>query len=99
MAVTPLSDLQDWELVDGRQDLRGRRLRDSTGKVLGTIDQMMVNTDAERIDSIRSDTGEVYPVGALEIRDDVVVFHGVRHSGPTTANVTEDRYRIKRRPM
>ena len=99
MAVTPLSALRDWELVDGSKDLRGRRLVDSTGKVLGVIDQMMVNTDDERVDSVRSDTGEVYPVGALEIRDREVVFHGIKVTGPTTANVKEDRYPIRRRAL
>ena len=106
MAVTPLSDLRDWELVEGSKDLRGRRLVDSTGKILGTIDQMMVNTDNERIDSVRSDTGEVYPVGALEIRDDLVIFHGIKVTGPVPANVNDnspnqndDRYRIRRRTI
>lgn len=99
MAVTPLSDLHDWQLVEDRQDLRGRRLVDSTGRMLGTIDQMMVNTDAERVDSVRTDTGELYPVGALEIRGDLVVFEGVKVAGPTTANLAEDRYRIRRRSV
>ena len=96
MAVTPLSELRGWQLVNDEQDLRGRRLVDSAGKVLGTIEQMMVNTDAERVDSVRSDSGELYPVGALEIRDDAVVFHGVKTTGSTTANLTEDRYRLRR---
>lgn len=99
MAVTPLSDLRDWELAEERQDLRGRRLVDETGQPLGIVEQMMVNTDAERVDSVRSDTGELYPVGALEIRDDVVIFHGVKVTGPTTANVGEERYRIRRRGL
>jgi sporulation protein YlmC with PRC-barrel domain len=99
MAVTPLTDLQDWQLVDDDQDIRGKRLVDMTGKFLGTIEQMMVNTEAERVDSVRTETGELYPVGALEIRDADVVFHGVKSTGPTTANVTEDRYRIRRRTL
>lgn len=99
MAVTPLSDLRDWQLVEDDQDLRGRRLVDSTGTVLGTIDQMMVNTKAERIDSVRTDTGELYPVGALDIRDDAVVFLGVKETGPDTANLAENRYRLRRRDL
>lgn len=97
MPVAPLSDLRDWELAEGRQDLRGRLLIDEQGKPLGTIEQLMVNTEAERVDSVRTDTGELYPVGALEIRDDTVVFHGVKVTGPTTANVMDDRYRLRRR--
>ena len=98
MPVTPLSDLRDWQLVSDDQDLRGRQLVDSTGKALGTIEQMMVNTDAERVDSVRTDTGELYPVGALEIRDRaVVVFHGVKPTGPTTANLADREYLIRRR--
>lgn len=98
MAVTPLSDLRDWKLVSDDQDLRGRRLIDESGRDLGVIDQMMVNTDAERVDSVRSNTGELYPVGAIEIRDnDTVVFHGIKTSG-TSANL-EDRYRIQRKEL
>lgn len=98
MAVTPLSDLQDWKLASDDQDLRGRRLIDESGRILGIIDQMMVNTEAERVDSVRSDTGELYPVGALEIRnDDSVVFHGIKASGASGS--PEDRYRIQRREI
>ena len=96
MAVTPLSDLHEWQLAESRQDLRGRRLIDSSGKMLGTIDQMMVNTEAERVDSVRTESGDLYPVGALEIRSDIVVFHGVKQTGATTANLAEDSYRIRR---
>ena len=99
MAVTPLSDLRDWQLADDDQDIRGKRLVDTTGKFLGTIQQLMVNTDAERVDSVRTESGELYPVGALEIGGLDVVFHGVRAAGPTTANLTEDKYRIRRRTI
>jgi sporulation protein YlmC with PRC-barrel domain len=98
MSVSPLSELTDWKLENSDQDLHGRRLIDSTGAELGTVEQMIVNTDAERVESVRTNTGELYPVGALEIRDDAVVFHGVKLTGQTKANVTtEDRYRIRRR--
>lgn len=96
MAVTPLSELREWQLEKDGQDLRGRQLIDSSGKLLGTIDQMMVNTDAERVDSVRTENGDLYPVGALEIRTDAVVFHGVKQTGTTTANLAEDSYRIRR---
>ena len=99
MAVTPLSDLQDWQLADDDQDIRGKRLVDTTGKVLGTIQELIVNTTAERVDSVRTESGDLYPVGALEIGDGDVVFHGVKSVGPTTANVTEDRYRVRRRTL
>jgi sporulation protein YlmC with PRC-barrel domain len=100
MAVTPLSELEDWKLVDEDQDLRGKALVDSSGQPLGTVEQMMVNTEAERVDSIRADNGELYPVGALEIRSDgVVVFHGIKTTGATKANVPEDAYRIRRRTL
>lgn len=96
MAVTPLSELREWQLVEGGQDLRGRHLIDSSGKLLGRIDQMMVNTDAERVDSVRTENGDLFPVGALEIRSDAVVFHGVKQTGTTTANLAPDAYRIRR---
>lgn len=99
MAVTPLSDLHDWKLASDDQDLRGRRLIDEAGRNLGVIDQMMVNTDAERVDSVRSDTGELYPVGALEIRDsETVVFHGIKSTG-VSANVPETTYRLQRKEI
>jgi hypothetical protein len=99
MAVTPLSHLQDWQLADEHQDIRGWRLVDTRGTVLGIIQQMMVNMDAERVDSVRTETGELYPVGALEIRSGDVVFHGLKSTARTTANLLEDTYRIRRRTV
>ena len=99
MAVTPLSDLKDWQLANDHQDIRGKRLVDTTGKVLGTIEELIVNTDAERVDSVRTERGDLFPVGALEVGDVDVVFQGVRSVGPTTANLTEDRYRVRHRTL
>jgi sporulation protein YlmC with PRC-barrel domain len=96
MPVQPLSELeQDWQLVDSNKDIRGRRLVDESGDELGTIEQMIVNTDHERVESVRTNRGELYPVGALELQSDRVIFHGVKPTGRSIANM-DDPYRIRR---
>ncbi|MDP8922024.1 MAG: YsnF/AvaK domain-containing protein [Chloroflexota bacterium] len=70
-----LSEL-DWELVYPDQDLRGHRLLDATGAPLGTIREMIVDTDAERVDAVVLDNGVEYPTSAIEIRGDAAVLRG-----------------------
>ncbi len=70
MTRRPLSQLDNWELVHPDQDLRGRRLLDAEGRPLGTVTEMIVDTDEERVDAIVLDDGREYPASAFQIRDE-----------------------------
>lgn len=65
----PLSQLPDWELVDGDHDLRGRALLGPEGKPLGTISEMIVDTETQRLAAIVMDGGLEFPASAFRVRN------------------------------
>ena len=69
MTRRPLSELDDWELVYDDQDIRGRRLVDESGTPIGTVSEMIVDTEEERVDAIVLDNGVEYPARDFRIRD------------------------------
>ncbi len=69
MAVQRLSKLADWRLVDESQDLRGRPLYDRDGNRVGTIDDMLVDTDEEIVRWVRLDDGRRVAAEALNIEE------------------------------
>jgi uncharacterized protein (TIGR02271 family) len=77
MARTPLSQLDDWELVNEDQDLRGMPVQDQEGNRIGTVKEMIVDTDTEYVDMIVLDDGSEYPAGDVEARQGVVQLRGI----------------------
>ncbi len=72
MTRAALSQLDDWQLVDSDQDLRGMQLVDTTGTPIGTIREMIVNTDTEYVEAVVLDDGREIPAGEIEIGDAAV---------------------------
>ncbi len=107
MARQPLSELDDWELVYDEQDLRGRRLLDAEGRSLGTVTEMIVDTDEERVDVIVLDNGREIPASAFEIRDRQPVLLTAEVERPRaevgeaaeTIPLAEERLLVRRRPV
>ena len=81
MARVPLSQMDDWELEDKNQDLRGQPLVDQEGRELGTVEEMIVDVEAERVDALRLENGTEYPASSFEIRDGAA--HLLRDRGTT----------------
>lgn len=73
MALVRLQDV-DWTLTDKRQDIRGRELRDAVGRSLGEIEHMIVDTDQERVVSVRLKDATEYPADDLQIMEDAVYY-------------------------
>jgi uncharacterized protein (TIGR02271 family) len=69
MARAPLRDLDDWQLVHEDQDLRGQTLFAPDGTAAGRVDQMIVDTDTERVVALRLEDGREVPTSAIELRD------------------------------
>lgn len=67
-----LSQLDDWQLVDEDQDIRGWMLKDERGDPIGTVTSMVVDTDTEYVDAIVLDDGTEIPVSDIEIGDNAV---------------------------
>ncbi len=66
---TDLSELEDYELENDEQDLRGHALKTTDGKELGTIRRMLVDPDREKVAALVLNDGRGVPVDEIEIRD------------------------------
>ncbi len=70
MAREQLSNLDDWQLANERQDVRGQKLYAPDGREVGTIREMIVNTDTEYVDAIVLDDGTEIPTDDIRLDDD-----------------------------
>jgi len=69
MARTPLSQRDDYELINKEQDIRGWKVQDHSGQVLGRVADVIIDTDKERVTAVVLDNNTEYPVGDIEISD------------------------------
>jgi len=65
-----LADLDDWQLENSDQDLRGRPLMTRSGERLGIVRRMLVDCDRERVAALVLDNGQTVAIEDVEIRDD-----------------------------
>ncbi len=63
-------------LEDSEQDIRGWKVEDETGSSLGTVSELLLNTETEYVDSIVLDDGEEYPIDDTEIGDGRILLVG-----------------------
>ncbi len=85
----------DRELAEGERDIRGWPVEDEAGNRAGTVDDLLLNTETELIDTIALDNGEKYPVDNVEFGDGVVRLLGTA-SDTGVAGADEDELRVQR---
>jgi sporulation protein YlmC with PRC-barrel domain len=90
MSRVPLSETGSWQLVHGRQDIRGRRVIDATGAAVGTVDEMIVNTAERRVDAVVLNDGREIPAADLRITDDAVYLDAATAAGAGGTVTTYD---------
>lgn len=71
-----LSKLDDWKLSNKRQDIRGHQLMDAEGHPLGTVDDLIVNTDRSLVERIVLEDGSEYAAEEIEIDDQQAYLKG-----------------------
>lgn len=71
--VRKLSGLDDWQLEDSGEDLRGKTLMTNDGREIGEIDDMLADRDAERVVALRLADGRVVNIDSVDMRDGVPV--------------------------
>ncbi len=76
MAKANLSELDDYELVNEAQDVRGWPLVDEAGNKLGTITEFIADTDSEYVTSLVIDNGQQVAARDVSLGDNVVVLRG-----------------------
>lgn len=98
MARFPLASNSDWELTNDDQDIRGWEARDGDNTRLGEVTQMLMNTETERVDVIRLDTGREFATADVHIGKHIV-YCGVGDVGklPAVVKAHEGYGRIARR--
>lgn len=107
-----LESLDKYELEYSDQDLRGRTLLTPDGKPIGRVDDMLVNTDRERVEALRLDDNRVVDIDHVDIRDGkpvlLVPHDRVPKPGPDfdRNNITskhipiiEERLEVAKRPV
>ncbi|MDQ3254216.1 MAG: PRC-barrel domain-containing protein, partial [Acidobacteriota bacterium] len=76
MALVLLSKQDDYDLTHSTHDCRGWTVSDTAGNRLGTCTDMVIDTEAEHIDSIILDNGAQIPAAAIALRDGAVLVRG-----------------------
>ena len=72
MAIVPYTGQDEFGLANQDQDCRGWNVVDTQGRRLGAVAELLVDTDARRVDSVVLDTGERIPASAITLRGGVV---------------------------
>lgn len=67
MTRAPLSQLDDWQLVNSDKDLRGKTLMTDDGRMLGKVREMIVNTDTEYVEALVLDDGTEIPMSEVRL--------------------------------
>ena len=72
MARALLSETKDWVLADKDQDLRGWDVLDAKGQPIGEVADLIIDTDAQRVDTIVLADGATFAVADVSLGDGVV---------------------------
>lgn len=76
MTRKPLSELHDWKLEHRDQDIRGRTLMDERGNKLGTIDELIVDTNTQYVEAVRLRDGNEISTSKITIDGRNVMLQG-----------------------
>jgi uncharacterized protein (TIGR02271 family) len=111
MTRAPLSQLDEWQLENQDQDIRGWQVLDAAGTVVGTVVELIVDTDSEYVDAIVLDTGATIPTSEIDLTNGVVylrqaeVVEPVEPVAPVAAAdeavvpIVEEELRVGKRPV
>jgi len=81
MAILYYSQQDEFDLVNTGQDCMGWTVVDQAGTAIGTVTEMLIDPDAEMVDSIIVDRKKRIPAGDIALRDGRVVVRGIMHDG------------------
>ncbi|BDI60052.1 PRC-barrel domain-containing protein [Qipengyuania nanhaisediminis] len=86
-----LDSLSDWQLENEDQDIRGFHVKSMAGEDYGTIEDMLVDKDNERVAAVRLNDGRIVAASHLDIRSDHVLY--TDDEAASTPNYTKVRAR------
>jgi uncharacterized protein (TIGR02271 family) len=91
MATVELSRSDEWELENESQDVRGWDVVDGNGQRVGTVRELIIDTDQERVTTLVLDSGQQVSARAVRLDDHVVRLDGATGTtdGTTTRVATD----------
>jgi uncharacterized protein (TIGR02271 family) len=89
MSLVALSQQDEYGLAHSEQDCRGWAVVDESGNELGTCTDMIVDTEAEHIDSIVLDTGARVSAASIALQTGTVIVRGQVGTAPDTGHASE----------
>jgi uncharacterized protein (TIGR02271 family) len=99
-----LSRLPSWELDRTEEDVRGWPMKDKTGSLLGTVDELIVDTDTQYIAQVVLSDGRRFPAHDVFIGDGVVTLGALPRpsqavaTNPPAANPPAPRAQTQAQP-
>ncbi len=78
MALTSLSEAQDWRLINPAHDVRGMTVRGPGGSSHGKVTELLLDTRLEEVYGIRLDTGRTFAARQIRVGDGEVITEGTR---------------------
>ncbi|MGI9034881.1 MAG: YsnF/AvaK domain-containing protein [Pyrinomonadaceae bacterium] len=88
--IIPYSKQDEYDLVNSGQNCLGWTVVDQAGNEIGTVTEMLINTETETVDSIVVNNARRIAASDIALRDKRVVVRGVRAEGQSkTYNETE----------
>jgi hypothetical protein len=67
-----LSRLRSWELDRPEEDIRGWPMRDGAGNTLGTVDELIIDTETQYVAQVMLTDGRSFPAHDVVIGDGIV---------------------------
>ena len=94
MSIVRYSDQNEFDLSHSEQDCRGWTVVDEAGNTLGTVSELLIDTEKNHVDSIIiSGSGAQVQAADIALRDGTVVVRGAAnlsgHSTTETVTTTE----------
>lgn len=73
MVIRALADEPDFQVVQDNQDCRGWAVVDERGRAVGRVNELFIDTEQNRVASLRLDDGVQIPVERVTLLDGTVV--------------------------
>ena len=81
MAIEYYTQQDEYDLVNSGQDCIGWTVVDQAGTEIGSVTEMLINTDTEMVDSILVDRRKRIAAADFALSDGRVVVRGIMHDG------------------
>lgn len=90
-----LTQLRSWKLDHKNEDIRGWALRDPDGRVLGTVGELIIDTDSKHVAQIVLGDGKRYSAHDVLVRDHDLMLAGMSTRAAAAARAEAEAARAR----